>query len=179
MKFKRTIASILAATFSLTLIGQSVPKAFAEEISKTITEEKLDSNPPEKTPQEETPQKEATQKETAKEKASPNDQVTLDELKEKIKKIENEVTDLKKETGWSFKKGINAIKKSATSFVIFFACTLCLNILGDTLKNEDVIKGNVELGETLLNNIKSNKYKYFFNSLFSTSTVILYRFVYA
>ena len=38
MKFKRTIASILAATFSLTLMGQSAPRAFAEGDSEVSAE---------------------------------------------------------------------------------------------------------------------------------------------
>ena len=164
MKLKKALALTLAAIFSLTLMGQCAPKTFAEEIPEIITEEKLDSK---------------TQEEINQEVKKLDEQGKIDELEEKIKKLENELTDLKKETGWSFKKGINAIKKSATSFVIFFVCILYLNICNDTLLNKELLTGEKDIGEVLLNNIKSNKYKYFFNSLFSTSTTILYRFTYA
>ena len=96
MKLKKALALTLAAIFSLTLMGQCAPKTFAEEIPEIITEEKLDSK---------------TQEEINQEVKKLDEQGKIDELEEKIKKLENELTDLKKETGWSFKKGINAIKK--------------------------------------------------------------------
>lgn len=164
MKFKRTIASILAATFSLTLIGQSAPKTFAEGTPEITTEQKLDSK---------------TQEELNQEVKKLDEQGKLDELKEKIKKIENEVTDLKKETRWSFKKGINAIKNSVTSFVIFFISTTVLNIFNDTLLNPKLLEEEKDIDEVLLNNIKSKKYQYLIKSLFSTSMVAVYRFTYA
>ena len=164
MKFKRTLALTLATIFSLTLMGSSAPRTFAEGTPEITTEQKLDSK---------------TQEELNQEVKKLDEQGKLDELKEKIKKIENEVTDLKKETGWSFKKGINAIKKSATSFVLFFIGMASLNISNDTLLNEDLLEGKKGFGEVLLNNIKSKKYKYFINAFFSTSVIMLYRITYA
>ncbi|MBQ6143581.1 MAG: hypothetical protein IJI84_03750 [Clostridia bacterium] len=165
MKFKRTITSILAATFSLTLMGSSAPRTFAKgETPEITTEQKLDSK---------------TQEELNQEVKKLDEQGKLDELKEKIKKIENEITDLKKETGWSFKKGINAIKNSVTSFVMFFVGTTVLSIWSDTLLDPELLKGEKDISEVLLNNIKSNKYTYFFKAFFSTSTAALYRFTYA
>ncbi len=49
MKFKRTIASVLTAIFSLTLMGASTPKSFAEQPTEIITEEKIDVKSKEKT----------------------------------------------------------------------------------------------------------------------------------
>ena len=167
MKLKRTIASVLAATFSLTLMGQSVPKAFAKgETPEITTEQKLDSK---------------TQEKINQEVKKLDEQGNLDELKEKIKKMEKEVTDLKEGTrsGWSFKKGIKAIKKSAASFVMFFVGTTVLSIWSDTLLDPELLKGEKDISEVLLNNIKSKKYTYFFKAFFSTSMAALYRFAYA
>ena len=166
MKFKRTIASILAATFSLTLIGQSASKTFAKgETPEITTEQKLDSK---------------TQEKINQEVKKLDEQGNLDELKEKIKKMEKEVTDLKEGTrsGWSFKKGIKAIKKSAASFVLFFIGSFYIRVLNDTLNNY-LNTENEDFGEVLLNTIKLGKYKYFINAFFNTSTIMLYRFAYA
>ncbi|MBQ6143580.1 MAG: hypothetical protein IJI84_03745 [Clostridia bacterium] len=143
MKFKRTIASILAATFSLTLIGQSASKTFAKgETPEITTEEKLDSNPPEETIQEE----------------------TKEELKEKIKKLKNEITDLKKENGWSFKRGVR--------LVALAILTTSSYILLDASQDPELLTGHKNFGKVLLNNIVSKKYKYLFNGLVNASQFI-------
>lgn len=163
MKFKRTIASILAATFSLTLMGSSAPRTFAEGTPEITTEQKLDSK---------------TQEELNQEVKKLDEQGKLDELKEKIKKIENEVTDLKKETGWSFKKGINAIKKSANNIVLFFISLFYIYVLSDTLNNylNTDGKGFVDV---LRDTISKNKYTYLISSCTKAAFLSLYRFAYA
>ncbi len=135
MKFKRTIASILAATFSLTLMGSSAPRTFAEGTPEITTEEKLDSNPPEETIQEE----------------------TKEELKEKIKKLKNEITDLKKENGWSFERGV--------TLVLLAIISTSTHILFDASHDPELLIEHKNFGKVLLNNIKSKKYYYLFNGL--------------
>ncbi len=80
MKFKRTIASVLAATFSLNIIVTGSPKIFAKDDSKTTTKVT-----------EKVPQEEINKKLNELDK-----QGELDELKEQIKKLEEKIKKNKK-----------------------------------------------------------------------------------
>ena len=71
MKFKRTLALTLATIFSLTLMGSSAPKTFAEGTPEIKTEKKLDSK---------------TQEAINQEVKKLDEQGKLDKLKEKVKK---------------------------------------------------------------------------------------------
>lgn len=94
MKFKRTLALTLATIFSLTLMGSSAPKTFAEGTPEIKTEKKLDSK---------------TQEAINQEVKKLDEQGKLDKLKEKVKK---------KKT-WSFKNGINNVKKNFSKIIAY------------------------------------------------------------
>ena len=100
MKFKRTLALTLATIFSLTLMGSSAPRTFAEGTPEIKTEKKLDSK---------------TQEAINQEVKKLDEQGKLDKLKEKVKK---------KKT-WSFKNGINKVIKNFSK-IITYSCVLAI-----------------------------------------------------
>ena len=156
MKFKRTIASVLTVIFSLTLMGQCAPKTFAEEIPEIITEETTqekaiqEETTQEKTIQEETIQEETNQAETIQEETTQEE--TKEELKEKIKKLENEINNLREKTGWSFKSGARLVK--------LILIKIGLKILFQTIDHHLKHRDEKTFGKALKDTIKTNKYGY-------------------
>ena len=87
MKFKRTIASFLTATFSLTLMGTKTPITFAKDDFETTISDTAED---------------ISQEEINEKLKELDKQGQLDELKEQIKKLEEKIKA--KDSEYKFKK---------------------------------------------------------------------------